>query len=141
MPFARAMRRRLAPPLVCLLAFAATPVRADDLADFKVAVEQAATDYRAAMTTLQSRGREETAAAVHRLRAAWQDLTDRYAARPPAALAGDDRMPGLLMQVDMRLVSALIVIDIGSREAAREALAPIEATLAQLNERTAPEAR
>jgi hypothetical protein len=138
MPLVRAMRRRIAPLLLCLLAFAGTPVRADDLADFNAAVEQAVSDYRAAMATLQSRGREETAAAVHRLRAAWQDLTERYAARPPPAFAGDDRMPGLLMQVDMRLVSALIVIDIGSREAAREALAPIDATLVELRERSAP---
>ena len=42
------------------------------------------------------------------------------------------------MQIDMRIVSALIVIDIGSREAARDALAPIAETLSRLSARSAP---
>ena len=46
--------------------------------------------------------------------------------------------PATFMQVDARIVGALIVIDIGSREAARDALAPIAETLAALSARSAP---
>ena len=40
-----------------------------------------------------------------------------------------------MLQIDMAIVAALIVIDIGSREAARAALAPIGERLAKLRER------
>ena len=90
------------------------------------------------MRTLETRGREETAAAVHRLRAAWQVVIDRFEKHPPAALPGGEPLAATFLQVDMRIVSALIVIDIGSREAARDALKPIEETLAQLRARPAP---
>jgi hypothetical protein len=43
------------------------------------------------------------------------------------------------MDVDVRVLGALIVIDIGSRDAAREALKPIGATLEQLWKRAAPQ--
>ena len=43
-----------------------------------------------------------------------------------------------MMQIDMAVVGALIVIDIGSREAARAALTPIGDTLAKLRERATP---
>jgi hypothetical protein len=111
---------------------------ADDLADFHSAVEHAASQYRAAVQTLETRGREETTAAVHRFRQAWQLVIDRFEKNPPAALGGDEQYAATFMQVDMRIVGALLVIDIGSREATRDALAPIEQTLAQLSARSAP---
>ena len=40
-----------------------------------------------------------------------------------------------MMQIDMAIIGALIVIDIGSREAARAALTPIGERLAKLRER------
>jgi hypothetical protein len=40
-----------------------------------------------------------------------------------------------MLQIDMAVIGALIVIDIGSREAARAALAPIGERLVQLRER------
>jgi hypothetical protein len=42
------------------------------------------------------------------------------------------------MQIDMSIVGALIVISIGSREAARDALAPIGDTLASLRRQPRP---
>ncbi len=47
----------------------------------------------------------------------------------------------MFMQVDARIVGALIVIDIGSREAARDALAPIADTLSRLRTRSEPPSR
>jgi hypothetical protein len=110
---------------------------AGNLAEFHAAVERASERYRIALQTLESRGREETASAVHRFRDAWQAVADRFEKDRPA-FGGDEQYAATLLQVDMRIISALIVIDIGSREAARDALAPIAETLAQLSARSAP---
>ena len=116
----------------------ALSTRADELADFRAAVVQASAQYQAAMTTLDTRGREETSAAVQRFRSSWQIVADKLGPDRIAAFAENDQYAAIFMQVDMRVVAALIVIDIGSREAAREALAPIQETLSQLIARSAP---
>ena len=144
MSLVRAARRRSCALLIalCLQALAlSVPAPADDLADLHTAVEQASAQYRVAMATLETRGREETTAAVQQFRQAWQSIIDRFGVNRPAAFANDEHYSGMFMQVDMRLVGALIVIDIGSREAARDALAPIQETLAQLSARSAPTSR
>src|SRR5262245_2153408 len=121
---------RIGAVLIVLCAqWLAPPSSADELADFHAAVEQASTQYRVAMSTLDTRGREETSAAVQRFREFWQVVIDRHAANPAAEGDADAAM---FMQVDARIVGALIVIDIGSREAARHALAPIGEALSQL---------
>jgi hypothetical protein len=132
------LARRLAVLIALLAASPAPPAYADELADFHAAVAQASTLYRAAMTTLEARGREETSAAVQRFRQSWQVLADRFGSNRPAAFADDEQYAAMFMQVDTRIVGALIVIDIGSREAARDALAPIAETLSQLSARSAP---
>jgi hypothetical protein len=141
MSFVRELRRHCGALLValCVQAIAlSAPARTDDLTDFHAAVAQASAQYRITMATLETRGRDETAAAVHQLRQAWQSIIDRFGSNRPTAFAGDEHYAGMFLQVDMRLVSALIVIDIGSREAARDALAPIQETLTQLSKRAAP---
>ena len=80
-------------------------------------------------------------AAVQRFRESWQVVIDRFGANRPAAFADHEQYPAIFMLVDARIVGALIVIDIGSRDAARDALAPVAETLAQLNARTTPSAR
>ena len=95
------------------------PAPADDLADLHTAVKQASAQYRVAMATLETRGREETTAAVQQFRQAWQSIFDRFGVNRPAAFVNDEHYASMFMQIDMRLVGALIVIDIGSREAAR----------------------
>jgi len=112
--------------------------RADDIADFHAALERASDQYRIALRTLDTQGREETAAAVHRFRAAWQAVIDRFEKNPASLPNDDEQYAATFMQIDMRIVSALLVIDIGSREAARDALAPIAETLASLSARSAP---
>jgi hypothetical protein len=133
------LRLRTRAMLVAVLAlWFALPAHADELADFQEAVAQASAQYRVAMTTLETRGREETSAAVQRFRQAWQIVIDRREASRPAAFADAEQYAGLFMQVDARIVGALIVIDIGSRDAARDALAPIAETLLQLSAAPAP---
>jgi hypothetical protein len=112
--------------------------RADPLDDLHAVVENAAAQYRVAMTTLEANGREQTALEVRRFRSAWQAVMEQFAANRPAALVADEEFPSVFMQIDARIVGALIVIDIGSRDAAREGLVPIGAILTRLQDRSAP---
>ena len=116
-------------------------VRSDELSDFHAAVGVAEDRYRIAMETLDTRGQAETAAAVHRLREAWQSLGERFGTNRPAVFADDEEYTGLFMQVDMRLIGVLLVIDMGNRNAARDGLAPVQETLARLSARSAPTSR
>jgi len=99
------------------------------------ALKAATAQYQVARKTLQTSGREETAAEVARFRAAFQRVVELVDANR-VAFPGEDS--GLVMQVDAQIVGAIIVIGIGSREAARDALAPIEHTLSELSLRSAP---
>jgi hypothetical protein len=127
--------------LLLALILAAFPVvaGAEDLTDFTAAVERAELQYRIALRTLESAGRDETAAEVRLLRETWQDVIARLDSHRPAQFEGDATYAATMMEVDMAVVGALIVIDIGSREAARTALAPIGETLAKLRERVTPQ--
>jgi hypothetical protein len=138
MSFTSSLRRPLGVAFLAL-GLLASPGRADELADLHAAVAEASAHYRAAMTTLETRGREETSAAVHRFRESWQALVDCLAkSQRPAVFADEEQLSAMVTLTDTRLVGALIVIDIGSREAARSALAPIAETLADLGARSAP---
>ncbi len=91
-------------------------------------MEEADARYRAVMRTIETRGREETSAELARFREAWQAVIERLKSTAP----DDEQQAALLFQVESRIVGAMIVIDIGSREAARAALIPIGETLGQL---------
>jgi len=108
------------------------PAGADERADLDAALKAATAQYQAARNTLENRGREDTAAEVARFRAAFPRVIDLVEANR-AAFPGEDS--GRFMQVDARIVGAMVVIDIGSREAA---LAPIKQTLSELSLRSAP---
>lgn len=122
--------------MLLALAVCAQPAAADGLGEFAAALERAAAQYHFALRALETSGREETAAEVRLFRREWQGLIDRLENNRPAEFEGDDFYAITLTEIDARVVGALIVIDIGSREAAREALAPIGETLARLRERT-----
>jgi hypothetical protein len=109
---------------------------ADEHADLQAALRLATAQYQVALRTLETRGREETAAEVSRLRAAFQAVIQEFNANR-AALDGDQDYAGALMQLDVGIIGVLLVIDLGSREAAREALMPIGRSLAELAARAA----
>jgi hypothetical protein len=139
--FVRFCRRHS--PIVLAAALAqslllSAPAKADELADFHAAVERAIDQYRFTMNTLESSGQAQTSAEVSRLREAWQAIADRFGPQRPAVFADDDEYGGMFMQIDVRLVGVLLVIDLGNRDAARSALAPIEETLTRLAARSAP---
>jgi hypothetical protein len=113
--------------------------RADDQAELHAAVEVATARYEAAIKALEAGGRADTAGEMRRFRESWQALILKFGSQPtPPGSEAEDRA-GLFMQVDARIVGAMLVIDVGSRDAAREALAPIGETLAELTKKTAPQ--
>jgi len=117
------------------------PAGADELADFRAAVERASAQYRVALQVLESSGPDETAAEVQRFREAWHAIMDKFGTNRPSAFDDDDLYATTLTEIDARVVGALIVIGIGRREAARDALTPIGDTLSRLQARSAPPAR
>jgi hypothetical protein len=138
MSLAAAIARRLALATLLVFALSFSAVRSDELADFHAAVEDAAAEYRAAQTTLETSSQADTTAAVNRFRQAWQSINDRFGANRPAAFADDADFVTTFMMVDMRLIGVLLTIELGNRDAAREGLRPIGETLAQLSARSAP---
>ena len=124
--------------LLVLAVQVTAPVAAGERDNFHSALERAVTQYRVAMTTLETRGQAETASEVHRLRGTWQEIGERFATDRPAAFANDNELPGLFMQVDTRFVGLLLVIDLGNREVARESLLSIGETLSRLSARSPP---
>jgi HAMP domain-containing protein len=137
MSLARAIGRRLVLASLLVLALSLS-VRTDELADFHAAVEQATAEYRVAMTTLETRSQEETAAAVQRFRQSWQAINERFTKSRPAPFADDETYGTMFMLVDTQAVGVLLVIEMGNRDAARAGLAPIGETLANLSARSAP---
>jgi hypothetical protein len=121
--------------LALILAAAPLPAVAGDLEEFAVAVERAELQYRIALRTLESSGRDETSAEVALFREAWHKIIERLDNHRPAEFEGDESYAATMTQIDAALVGVMIVIDIGSREGARAALAPIGETLAKLRER------
>jgi hypothetical protein len=119
--------------LLALILASAPPARADDLADFADAVERAELQYRIALRTLESSGREQTAAEVRVFREALQEAIARLDQHGAAKSESDDSYAASMLQIDVAIIGALI--DIGSREAARAALSPIGERLAKLRER------
>jgi hypothetical protein len=123
------------------LILAASPVvaGADDLTDITAAVERAELQYRIALRTLESAGRDETAAEVRLLRQTWQDVIARLDSQRPAQFEGDESYAAIMTEVDAAMVGVLLVINMGNREAARAALATIGEKLARLRERATPQ--
>jgi len=129
---------RVALSAVLLLAVAwPRPGRAADGTEFRVALAAATVQYRVAMNTLERSGQAETATEVRQFRKAWQAVIDRTEANRPAAYATPEEYYGMLMQVDTSIVGALLVIDLGGRDAARKSLAPIEEILLRMQDGTA----
>ncbi len=109
---------------------------ADERADLEAAFTLASAQYQVARKTLETRGREETSAEVSRLRETFQAVIQQCDANR-AALGLDQDYAGMLMQLDGSIVGVMLVIDFGSREAARDALTPIGQSLVELQARAA----
>jgi DNA-binding transcriptional ArsR family regulator len=100
-------------------------------------VERVFAQYRTALTTLETGGRRGNLRRGPSFPRKLAGHCRPVRIEPPAAFADDEQFAGMFMQIDARIVGALIVIDIGSREAAHDALPPIAETLSRLSARSA----
>ena len=71
------------------------------------------------------------------MRAAFGAVIDQFEANR-GAFAGDPDYAGMFMQLDASMLGVMIVVDIGSRDTAREALTAIGESLSALSVRLAP---
>ena len=126
--------------LLLLLVAAAPAVRADELADFHAAVAQVSAECRDALGVLETSGPEQTAAAVGRVRESWQLVVQQFGAHRPAGFVDQEDYTTTMLDIDMRLVGALIIINAGRQDAARKALSGIEEILSRLEIASAPPA-
>jgi hypothetical protein len=133
--FARGFRTQCAAVLLAA-GMCAASAAADELADFHAAVEDATLAYNSAMSTLETKSQDETAAAVHRLRETWRAIGERFGTRRPDGFAGDENFPTMFMQIDVSLIGVLLVIDLGNRDGARAGLTPVGEILATLSARS-----
>ena len=117
---------RLAILAAALLAPAAA--RADELADFNAAVEQAATHNRAAIGYLRTGNVDLAGLEIDRLRQAWQSVTSRGKPgvfdRPLYVKAMTD--------IAMRLVTADMLLNMGKPDNARASLVGVRDDLYEL---------
>ena len=120
-----------------VLSWSALANSADERAELQAAFRLATAQYQIALKTLETRGREETANEVARLREAFQAIIAKFDAKR-ATSGSDQDYAGLLLQLDTSIVGVMLVVDFGSREAAREALVPIGRSLSDLRARAAP---
>ena len=101
-----------------VFALAAAPARADDLADFNAAIEQAAAHNRVAIGYLRTGNVDLGAVELDRLRAAWEQVG---AVKRPAAF--DSKLYVMAMtDIAMRLVTADMLLNSGRGENARQSL-------------------
>jgi hypothetical protein len=122
--------------LAATLILPSLSANADERAELQAAFRVATAQYQVALKTLETRGREETANEVSRLREAFQAIIAKFDANR-AASGRDQEYAGLLMQLDTSIIGVMLVVDFGSREAARDALVPIGRSLSELAARAA----
>ena len=118
--------------MALLLQWLVLPAVADELGELRAALERASEQHRLALATLETSGQQETAAEVHRFRQTWQDVVERFGARRRATGAGDESTMAALLDIDVRIIGILLIIDLGNRDAARDTLLSIAVTLSDL---------
>ena len=108
------------------------PAMADDLADFNAAVERAAAHNRVALGYLRTQSTELAAVELDRMKDAWGALTGRFGMNPPAALKDNRLYTETLVDVPTRIVTAIIMLDMGRNDIARNSLQAIRLSLSNL---------
>lgn len=95
---------------------------AGDLADFNAAAEGVASHNRVATGYLRTGNADLASLEIDRLRAAWSDLTSRFAGKRPDAFDGNPLFPALWTAGAARLVAADLMLKTGRFEAAAQSL-------------------
>src|SRR4029077_15953802 len=119
--------------VACLvLVLSGSMARADDLADFNAAVEDASVHNRVAIGYLRTGNADLASLEIDRLREAWDRLPRRFASKRPAAFDGNPLYGQLWTGVSARLVGADLMLKTGRLEAASDALSALRGDLYSL---------
>lgn len=123
---------RIAWIISVLFILAAGIARGDDLADFNAAVETASVHNRTAIGYLRTGNVDLAAIEFDRLRAAWRELSDRFATKRPAVFNGIDYYVVAMTDIGTQLVAADLMFNTGRPEVARKALVEVRNDLYKL---------
>jgi len=117
----------------CLvLALSGSVVRADDLADFNMAVEAVSAHNRVAISYLRTGNADLASLEIDRLRDSWSRLSERFSGKRPPAFDGNVLYGRLFTAVSARLVGADIMLKTGRLDSARAALNSVRGDLYDL---------
>lgn len=119
--------------VACLVvALSGSVVRADDLADFNMAVEAVSAHNRVAIGYLRTGNADLASLEIDRLRESWGRLSERFSGKRPSAFDGNALYGRLFTAVSARLVGADIMLKTGRLDAARDALNSVRGDLYDL---------
>src|SRR5262245_44319433 len=115
-----------------LALFLASPAFADDLADFNAAVERAAVHNRTALGYLRTQSMELAAAELEKAKDAWGALTGRFGMHPPPPFKNERLYVETMVDIPTRMVTAMIMLDMGRGDIARNSLQAIRVGISNL---------
>ena len=102
---------------------AATPAAfASDLDDFNAAVEQVSAHNRVAIGYLRNGNPDLALLEIDRLRAAWGQLSERFANKRPEAFAGSPLYVQVMTDIATRLVTIDLMVQMGKPDSVRQTL-------------------
>jgi hypothetical protein len=117
---------------VLAVVIAAHAARADDLMAFNAAVEDAAAHNRAALGYLRAENLDLAALELTRLREAWGTMVAKYGPEPPAVFRGNPHYTTVFVDVQTRIVGALLVLNLGRADVAASSLNGIRKELSEM---------
>jgi len=112
------MRLKALAVLIAVFA-AASPARADDLADFNAAIESVSAHNRVAIEYLRNGNADLAGLELDRMREAWAKVGAR---KRPDVFAGDPLYTVVMTDIATRLVTADLMLNVGRPENARQSL-------------------
>lgn len=123
--------------LLAALAFAAAalsarPAKADDLTAFNAAIERAAEHNRTALGYLRTDSLDLASFELDKMKNAWGDLTGQFGGSPPSALRDNPHYTEALVDVPTRIVTAMIMVNLGRTDIAGNSLQAIRLELSKM---------
>ncbi|MGZ3411360.1 MAG: hypothetical protein ACXWJW_12835 [Xanthobacteraceae bacterium] len=130
-------RHRELSALLAALAFAAIvlgarPAKADDLTAFNAAIERAAEHNRVAIGYLRTESLDLASYELDKMKDAWGDLTGKFGGSPPQPLRDNPLYTEALVDVPTRIVTAMMMVNIGRTDIAGNSLQAIRVELSKM---------